>query len=176
VHLDKFRGVIASVICSGQWHLSFEKMVKILDFIINFRSISLNTMEKRVLRKDLIFIALIGFMIAGCSDVTRVSVSVPPELMQVRMEVVSLLSEAHDIEETGATVGKGILLQLKEAAPKISNNTADVDKFKSYLSELEDVKKNDVQEIKSLTGKMVACIEIPEPFQTSFVRENKKNN
>lgn len=80
------------------------------------------------------------------------------------------------MEETGATVGKGLLLQLEEAAPKISSNTADVDKFKSYLSELEDVKKNDVQEIKSLTGKMVACIEIPEGFQTRFVRENKKNN
>ena len=33
-----------------------------------------------------------------------------------------------------------------------------------------------IQEIKSLTGKMVACIEIPEGFQTRFVRENKKNN
>ena len=136
----------------------------------------LNTREKSVLRKEFIFVGLAGLLIVGCSDVKRVSYSVPPELMQVRMEVVSLLSEAHDMEETGATVGKGLLSQLEEAAPKISSNTVDVDKFKSYLSDLKDVKENDVQEIKSLTGKMVACIEIPEGFQTRFVRENKKNN
>ena len=129
-----------------------------------------------MLRKKFIFVGLAGLLIVGCSDVKRVSYSVPPELMQVRMEVVSLLSEAHDMEETGATIGKGLLSQLEEAAPKISSNTADVDKFKSYLSDLKDVKENDVQEIKSLTGKMVACIEIPEGFQTRFVRENKKNN
>ena len=136
----------------------------------------LNTREKSVLRKKFIFVGLAGLLIVGCSDVKRVSYSVPPELMQVRMEVVSLLSEAHDMEETGATVGKGLLSQLEEAAPNISSKAADVDTFKSYLSELEDVKENDIQEIKSLTGKMVACIEIPEGFQTRFVRENKKNN
>ena len=143
-------------------------------FFINFRSIVLITREKSVLRKEFFSVALAGFLIAGCSDVTRVSYSVPPELMQVRMEVVSLLSEAHDLEETGATVGEGLLSQLEEAAPEISSNTADIDKFKSYLSELRDVKENDIQEIKSLTGKMVACIEIPESFQTRFVRESKK--
>ena len=47
-------------------------------------------------------------------------------------------------------------------------------KFKSYLSELEGLKDSDVEGIKSLTGKMVACIEIPEGFQNSFIRKNKK--
>lgn len=134
----------------------------------------LNTREKSVLRKEFRFVGLAALLIVGCSDVTRVSYSVPPELMQVRIEAVSLLSEAHDMEETGATVGKGLLSQLEEAAPQISSNSADIEKFKSYLSELEGLKSSDVDEIKSLTRKMVACIEIPEAFQTRFVRESKK--
>ena len=55
-----------------------------------------------------------------------------------------------------------------------NSETADIEKFKSYLSELEGLKDSDVEGIKSLTGKMVACIEIPEGFQNSFIRKNKK--
>lgn len=96
--------------------------------------------------------------------------------MQVRMEAASLLEEANSIEETGATIGQGLISELETVAPQISSNSADIEKFKSYLSELEGLKSSDVEEIKSLTGKMVACIEIPEGFQNSFIRENKKNN
>jgi len=125
-------------------------------------------MEKRVLKKELIFVGLIGFTLVGCSDVTRVSYSVPPELMQVRMEAASLLEEANSIEETGATIGRGLISELETAAPQISSDSADIEKFKSYLSELEGLKSNDVEGIKALTGKMVACIEIPEGISDSL--------
>ena len=136
----------------------------------------LNTREKSVLRKEFIFVGVAGLLIVGCSDVKSVSYSVPPELMQVRMEAASLLEEANSIEETGATIGQGLISELETASPQISSNSADIEKFKSYLSELERLKSSDVEEIKSLTGKMVACIEIPEGFQNSFIRESKKNN
>ena len=102
-------------------------------------------MEKRVLKKELIFVGLIVFTLVGCSDVTRVSYSVPPELMQVRMEAASLLEEANSIEETGATIGRGLISELETAAPQISSDSADIEKFKSYLSELEGLKSNDVE-------------------------------
>ena len=139
-----------------------------------FRAMCSTYMEKRVLKKELILVGLIGFTLVGCSDVTRVSYSVPPELMQVRMEAASLLEEANSIEETGATIGRGLISELETLAPQISSNSADIEKFKSYLSELEGLKDSDVEGIKSLTGKMVACIEIPEGFQNSFIRKNKK--
>ena len=110
-----------------------------------FRAMCSTYMEKRVLKKELILVGLIGFTLVGCSDVTRVSYSVPPELMQVRMEAASLLEEANSIEETGATIGRGLISELETLAPQISSNSADIEKFKSYLSELEGLKDSDVE-------------------------------
>ena len=137
------RGVIAFVISGAMTPCLVEKVL-VHKF---FRAMCSTYMEKRVLKKELILVGLIGFTLVGCSDVTRVSYSVPPELMQVRMEAASLLEEANSIEETGATIGRGLITELETLAPQISSNSADIEKFKSYLSELEGLKSSDVDEI-----------------------------
>jgi len=118
------------------------------------------------------FLCLLGLFV-GCSGVTRVSVQGSPEVIEKRLEIVSLLEQVHSLEETNA-FGPAIIAQLKEAESDISGDPADVEKFKSLLAELETLKKSDVEKIKSTAAAMAGCIDIPEGFQTSFVRENRK--
>ena len=89
------------------------------------------------------------------------------------MEAASLLEEANSIEETGVTIGRGLISELETLAPQISSNSADIEKFKSYLSELEGLKDSDVEGIKSY-WEDGCLIEIPEGFQNSFIRKKKK--
>jgi len=58
-------------------------------------------------------LCLLG-LVVGCSGVTRVSVQGSPEVMQKRIEVVSLLEQVHSLEETNA-FGPAVFAQLKEA-------------------------------------------------------------
>jgi|OM-RGC.v1.027310448 predicted component of type VI protein secretion system len=117
-------------------------------------------------------LCLLG-LVVGCSGVTRVSVQGSPEVMQKRIEVVSLLEQVHSLEETNA-FGPAVFAQLKEAESSISGDPADVDQFKALLVELKTLKKSQVEKIKSTTAAMAGCIDIPKGFQTSFVRENRK--
>lgn len=117
-------------------------------------------------------LCLLGFFI-GCSGGTRVSVSGDPEIIQKRLDIVSLIEQVHSVEETNA-FGPAVIAQLKEAGLNISGDPGDVEKFKSLLAELESLKKTDVEKIKSTTAAMAGCVDLPEGFQTSFVRENRK--
>ena len=112
---------------------------------------------------------LLGLTLFGCSS-NRVSVSIPVEKIQERMEIATTLEETND----QFFVSKALFNDLEAAADKVSDNPADVDEFKSLLEELKKCEPEDEEEIKSITAKMAGCLEIPEKFQPPFVRENKK--
>ena len=109
----------------------------------------------------------------GCSGQNRISVAVPPEAIDDRIELAIAISEAHDSEETGA-FGPDFLKRLEEAAETISSNPSDIENYKSCLDELKKVKQDDFEKIAALTAKLAGCLEIPEKFQTPLVRENRK--
>ena len=112
---------------------------------------------------------LLGLTLFGCSS-NRVSVSIPVEKIQERMEIATTLEETND----QFFVSKALFNDLEAAADKVSDNPADVDEFKSLLEELKKCEPEDEEKIKSITAKMAGCLEIPEKFQPPFVRENKK--
>ena len=112
---------------------------------------------------------LFGLTLFGCSS-NRVSVSIPVEKIQERMEIATTLEETND----QYFVSKALFNDLEAAADKVSDNPADVDEFKSLLEELKKCEPEDEEKIKSITAKMAGCLEIPEKFQPPFVRENKK--
>ncbi|HBU36247.1 MAG TPA: hypothetical protein DEB70_00435 [Planctomycetaceae bacterium] len=112
---------------------------------------------------------LFGLTFFGCSS-NRVSVTIPVEKIQERMEIATTLEETND----QYFVSKALFDDLEAAADKISDNPTDVEEFKSLLEELKKCKPEDEEQIKSITGKMAGCLEIPEKFQPPFVRENKK--
>ena len=112
---------------------------------------------------------LLGLALFGCSS-NRVSVSIPVEKIQERMEIATTLEETND----QYFVSKALFNDLEAAADKVSDNPADVDEFKSLLEELKKCEPEDEEKIKSITAKMAGCLEIPEKFQPPFVRENKK--
>ncbi|MCK4684244.1 MAG: hypothetical protein MPJ25_13810 [Pirellulales bacterium] len=112
---------------------------------------------------------LLGLTLFGCSS-NRVSVSIPVEKIQERMEIATTLEETND----QYFVSKALFNDLEAAADKVSDNPADVDEFKSLLEELKKCEPEDEEKIKSITAKMAGCLEIPEKFQPPFVRENKK--
>ena len=112
---------------------------------------------------------LLGLTLFWCSS-NRVSVSIPVEKIQERMEIATTLEETND----QYFVSKALFNDLEAAADKVSDNPADVDEFKSLLEELKKCEPEDEEKIKSITAKMAGCLEIPEKFQPPFVRENKK--
>jgi len=112
---------------------------------------------------------LFGITLFGCSS-NRVSVSIPVETIQDRMALSTMLEETHD----NFFISKALFDDLEAGAAKVSDNPADVAEFKSLLEELKKCKPEDEEQIKSITGKMAGCLEIPEKFQPPFVRNNKK--
>ncbi len=112
---------------------------------------------------------LFGLTFFGCSS-NRVSVTIPVEKIQERMEIATTLEETND----QYFVSKALFDDLEAAADKISDNPSDVEEFKSLLGELKECEPEDEEKIKSITAKMAGCLEIPEKFQPPFVRENKK--
>jgi hypothetical protein len=111
----------------------------------------------------------LGITLCGCSS-NRVSVTIPVEKIQERMEIAMTLSETNDQH----FVSKDLFEDLEVAAEKVSDKPADVEEFKSLLEELKKCKPADEEKIVSLTAKMAGCIEIPEKFQPPLVRENRK--
>ena len=108
---------------------------------------------------------MFGITLFGCSS-NRVSVTIPVEKIQDRMEIATMLEETND----QYFVSKALFDDLEASASKISDNPADVEEFKSLLEELKKCKPEDEEQIKSITGKMAGCLEIPEKFQPPFVR------
>ena len=85
-----------------------------------------------------ILVGLIGFTLVGCSDVTRVGYSVPPNI-QVEWKQ-HLYEEANSIEETGATIGRGLISELETLAPQISVTQPILRSSKVTSCELEGLK------------------------------------
>ena len=112
---------------------------------------------------------MFGITLFGCSS-NRVSVTIPVEKIQDRMEIATTLEETND----QYFVSQALFDDLEASASKISDNPADVEEFKSLLEELKKCKPEDEEQIKSITAKMAGCLEIPEKFQPPFVRNNKK--
>jgi hypothetical protein len=94
--------------------------------------------------------------------------------LQAKRDVASYLEEMYD---TGAEEGFS-LNSVKEKCKyiemdveKISSKAADVTSFKELLEKLKKSKSE--EEVKELCLKMAKFLEIPEMWQTSFLKKSK---
>ncbi len=96
------------------------------------------------------------------------------ENLQAKRDVASYLEEMYDASETEGFSIASVREKCKYIemdVEKISSKAADVTSFKELLEKLKKSKKE--EDVKELCLKMAKFLEIPEMWQTSFLKKSK---